>query len=293
MRAAAVAITLALACLLALLGACGGDDDDDRSSPTDPASTEDTSNSITPTPGNPVVPPLEGPGRGPAPTEFTDFREDPNWLLPEPDDLQPPPEDIADDPAVNPPAQPSCPEDWLAVDRPTEGFKICHPENWVVAGHGYVGAANEERWYSVGIFDFVNESRTGQRAHVSVYVIPQFARPFRFTLDCPQPYTITFAGEPAVVCPNFPGQPPAEAEIISYHVFKNDFDYFVNVATYFNRDGDDYTDEIDEDSKATAIEIAHSFQFIDYVGPGPALGTPQAGDDATPEDAGEASASPQ
>jgi hypothetical protein len=289
MRTSRSILAAALAASFLLIAACGGDDDDGQS-PTDGAQTTDPAGP-TPTRGNPVTPPLEGPGRGAAPAEFTDYREEPEWLLPKPDDLQPPPEELAEEPAANPPAQPVCPEGWLTIDRPTEGFKICHPENWTVAGHGYVSGANEDRWYSVGIFDFVDESRTTQRAHVSIYAIPRYTRPFRYTVDCPQPYAVMFAGEPAVVCPNFPGQPPEEHEIISYHVFLNDLDYFVNVATYFIHEGEEITDEIDEEARTTAIEIAHSFQFTEFVGPGPALGTPQAGD-ATPVDAGEDQASP-
>jgi hypothetical protein len=290
MRISAFLLAAAFTACFALLAACGGDDDDDPN-PTGGTETTDATGA-SPTPGNPVVPPLEGPGRGPAPSEFTDYREEPDWLLPQPDDLQPPPEDLAEEPAANPPAEPVCPEGWLTVDRPTEGFKICHPENWTVAGHGYVSGANEDRWYSVGIFDFIDESRTAQRAHVSIYALPRYTRPFRYTLDCVQPYTVTFSGEHAVVCLDFPGQPPAEHEIVSYHVFKNDLDYFVNVATYYTVEGDEITDEIDEEARATAIQIAHSFQFTQFIGPGPALGTPQPGE-PTPADTGaEAEASP-
>lgn len=252
---------------LVLAAACGGDDDTDAS----PAPTEAGSLTASPTiPAvqNPITPPLEGPDRGPAATERTDFREDPAFRLPSPDDVPGPLEDD-DDPLLFPPEEPICPEGWETVNRPSESFEICHPPEWSIEGQGYVSAGQEERWYSMGIVDFENEEALRQRAHVSVYVIPQFARPFPYTRDCPQPYSVEFTGRPAVACTDFPGTPP-EAFIASYHVFANDIDYFVNVVPYFQYEGGDgeFTDEIYEESLATAREIAFSFRVLDAT-PGP------------------------
>lgn len=138
---------------------------------------------------------------------------------------------------------------------------MCYPDSWKIAGHGYVSAGAEARWYSVGIILFDGER---QLAHVSIYAVPQFARPLTYTRDCHQPYRVTFAGVPAVLCPDFPGQPP-EARIVSYHVFKNDRDYFINVVPYFRYDAGSgkYTEDVDESALNTAFDIAGTFRFID------------------------------
>jgi hypothetical protein len=250
------ALLLVVALTIVSVVACGGDDDDGSGSPT----PDDTGPTPVITPGDPVAPPLEGPGRGDPPTEMTDFRELPEWQLPRPDEVPPPPEEEADNRLLNPPAEASCPEEWEVLDRPTDGYKICYPGDWTLAGYGNVSQANEATWVSAGIFRFTDPSQENQLAHVSIYVIPQFARPFRYTIDCEQPYSITFAGQPAVVCPEFPGVSP-EAPFTSYHVFRENLDYFVQVVPYYLEEDGEVTDEIDEAAFQTAIDIAHTFQF--------------------------------
>jgi hypothetical protein len=248
---------------LAVFAACGGGGDSATETPGNSASASaGASSSPLPTPeSNPLIPPLEGPDPGPAVSERTDWREDPEWALPSPDDVSP--ADNPDDPVLNPPADPECPVDWAVIERPDEGFKICHPASWIVAGHGYVSPPNEDRWYSLGIFNFVDEEKQIQRAHVSVYVFPPFARPVRYTIDCPAPASLIFAGEAAVVCPSFPGVTP-ESEIISYQVRREDRDYFVNVTTYPGYDAgtEEYSGEVDPDVRGLAVQIAQTFQFI-------------------------------
>lgn len=261
-------LLLPFALLALLVAACGGDDDGNgdgggngtsTASPADSASPVDTDGADRPV--DPFSPPLEGPGRGDPPSELTDFREEPDWQLPEPGNVPEP--EGNEDPVLNPPKEPVCPEDWERLRRPSEGFEICYPGGWAIDGHGYVNSQNEERWYSVGVFNAPDVEAGQQLAHVSVYVIPQFSRPFRYTIDCPQPYATTLSGEPAVVCPEFPPLHP-EASIVSYHVFREDFDYFVNIATYYewNENDGEYTDEVNEEAAAMAIQIAHSFEFI-------------------------------
>jgi hypothetical protein len=251
------AAAASLVVLVIAFTACGGDDDDGSTNNGSPTATGSTP---VITPGDPVAPPLEGPGRGEAPTELTDYRELPEWQLPSPDEVPPPPQEEADNRLFNAPAEPSCPDDWEVLARPTEGFKICHPGDWTIAGFGNVAQANEANWVSAGIFRFIDASQQGQLAHVSIYVIPQFARPFRYTIDCEQPYSVTFAGEPSVICPDFPGVSP-EATIASYHVFRENLDYFVQIVPYFLEEDGEVTDEIDEAAYETAIDIAHTFQF--------------------------------
>jgi hypothetical protein len=254
---------LAVGIGLTWMAACGG-----GSSPTSTdTSTQSSTPGLTaePTPNQTrggaaglLVPPLEGPPRGVAVATREDFRSDPDWQLPKPGEV--PTSDNQDDPVLNPPAT-SCPTGWAIDNRPTEGFKICYPAAWLIDGTGYVTSANEDRWYSVGFFDFTDETKVNQFAHVSVYVIPQYTRPLRYTIDCPKPYTVTFAGQPAVVCPSFPPTSP-EARIISYHVFANNHDYFVNIATYFEYDSSSgkLTDKTSDDALATALQIVDSFQ---------------------------------
>jgi hypothetical protein len=253
-----------MALILILLAACGGDDSDSGS--PSPSSSDDPGVSGSPTSapspgGDPIVPPLEGPASGPPITEETDWRLDPEWAPPDPADV--PEADDPDNPVLNPPAVPVCPEEWVKLTRHGEGFEICYPLSWVIGSHGYVASANESRWYSVGIFDFSDAENQIQRAHVSVYMFPQFSRPVRYTIDCPEARGVEFSGEPAVVCPEFPGIEP-EAEIISYHVFKDDRDYFVNVATYYEYDAEseEYTDDVAEAAREIGLQIAHSFKFI-------------------------------
>jgi hypothetical protein len=203
---------------------------------------------------------MEGPQRAGFVGELEDFREDPAYKLPSPDE-EPAPDDSSD-PVLNPPAEPSCPGASQLLDRITEGFNICYPSDWEIPANGYVSSTKEPRWYYVGIFKFPDNSQEHQLAHVSVYVLPKFVRPLTFTRDCPQAYRVTLAGEPAVVCPEFPPVSP-EARIISYHVFREDFDYFVNIATYYQYDDakGEYTDKTDDAAFQAALQIVGSFHF--------------------------------
>lgn len=275
-RAFVVLLPAVLALMIAV--ACGDDDLGDGDSTSTPVTTTPlgTGDASPPGPGDAsplgtpaslIAPPLEGPVRGRAPDERTDFREAPGWELPEADDLAKPDDDA--DLVLNPPSNPSCPEAWVEHNRVVEGFKLCYPEDWTLAGNGYVNSSNQDRWYSVGIFDFVGPTlEQQQRAHVSVYVISPFVLPFRYTIDCPEAFGITFAGEPAVVCPDFEADSP-EARIVSYHVFREDLNYFVNIVGYFSYDAatGEYSDDIESDAFDQALTIAHTFQFQPVIGP--------------------------
>ena len=248
--------------------ACGDDDGGIGDSTSTPATTPVGTGDASPpaTSASLIAPPLEGPAFQPAPAARTDFREEPGWELPEADDLPEP--DDADDPVVNPPSDASCPAEWVEHNRLVEGFKLCYPEDWTLAGNGYVNAANQDRWYSAGFFDFVSPAQEQQRAHVSVYVMSPFVRPFRYTIDCEEAFGITFAGEPAVVCPDFATDSPA-ARIVSYHVFREDLNYFVNVVGYFGYDAatGEYSDDIESEAFDMALAIAHTFQFRPVISP--------------------------
>jgi hypothetical protein len=65
-----------------------------------------------------------------------------------------------------------------------------------------------------------------------------------------------------VVCPDFPAESP-EARIISYHAFRENLDYFVQVVPYFeyDADSDSYTDELNQEAFDLALQIAHTFEF--------------------------------
>ena len=240
---------------MTLLGACGGDDDGGG---TPSSSASAGSSTPTGTPSDQIAPPLEGPDRGPAATERTDFRESEEWKLPSPDGVLPVPDDKKDA-IYHPPSEPECAADWQSLVRPSEGFSICYPSDWQTAGYGYVTAGQEDRWFSVGLVKFTNDKRDEQDAHVSVYVIPRYARPMTYTRDCPLPYNLTFAGSPAVICPEFPGQ-GSEKYIVSYHIRRGDLDYFVQVVPY---------DGGSSDALDTAVEIAHTFKLIDVQTPQP------------------------
>jgi len=266
-RAFVLFLTAALALVIAV--ACGDDDGgigDSTSTPaaTAPGGTGDASPLATPT--GLIAPPLEGPALQPAPATRTDFREEPGWELPQVGDLTAPVD--VEDPVVNPPSDASCPAEWVEHSRLFQGFKICYPEDWTLTGNGYVNAANQDRWYSAGFFDFVSPTQEQQRAHVSVYVMSPFVRPVRYTIDCEEAFAITFAGEPAVVCPDFETSSP-EARIVSYHVFQDELNYFVNVVGYFGYDADkgEYSDDIESTAFDLALTIAHTFQFQPLPGP--------------------------
>lgn len=240
----ALALLCAAVALMFVSWACSGDSGDGSETPL--PSGASGSGAVL----DSLVPPLEGPVREAAPTERTDFRVLPDWQLPRPDDLPAPPPGV-EGVEFSQPDEPQllCPDGWEELKRQSESFRICYPESWAIAGHGYVSAGAEERWYSVGIVLFEGEE---QVAHVSVYRFPQYARPVRHTIDCDQAYAVTFAAEPAVLCPDVSASPP-EARIISYNVFLDDADYFVNVVSY---------EGAGEEPLAQAMEIARTFAFL-------------------------------
>lgn len=267
LRSRLIIAALAATIVFAVIAACGGDDDTSATpdGSESPAGSIDPSATVTlaPTPGgDPLIPPLEGPEPGPPVTEEKDWREDPEWALPRPEDVEP--ADDPDNPLLNPPSDPTCPPDWVPLLRPAEGYQMCYPVDWVTGSHGYVSSANESRWYALGLYDFSNPEEQIQRAHVSVYMFPTFSRPVRYTLDCPNPLSVTLSGLAAVMCEDFPGISP-ESQIVSYHVFREDRDYFLNIVSYFEYDEEtgEYTDEVDQQAFDLAVQVAQTFKFIE------------------------------
>jgi hypothetical protein len=260
--------------LLAITVACGGDD-------VLPGSTAEPAPVVTVNGENKfLVPPFEGPERETTTAPRQNYRLDPAWKLPTPASVSKPTD--TSDPVLNPKPQ-TCPTDWKVDERPSEGLKFCYPSTWTVAREGYAGSPTEDQWFAAGVFDFADAAHTLQHAHVSVYVTDAFTRPMRFTLDCPQLYSVTFAGKPAVVCPTFPTKQP-EARIIAYHVFANDLDYFVTIATYyeFNTAARQYSTETSADALATALQIANTVQLSTPVATSaPASAAPAASPTAT------------
>jgi hypothetical protein len=238
--------------MFAAVASCGSGDDDGPA--TEPASL-----TVTPTRGV-LSPPLEGP----APTYFglerLDYRELPEWRLPEPDELPTPPDDAVGD-EFDPPETPECPEGWIVYERPVEGFRLCYPEDWALDGEGYVTVAHQDRWYSAGIFRFEDGV---QAAHVSIYAMNSSGIPSTYTKYCEQAYQVTLGGLPAVLCPDAPGVSP-EARIIAYHVRSGDLDYFVNVVPYFAYDPatGTYDDFVDPETEDLAIQIAQTFEVTE------------------------------
>jgi hypothetical protein len=264
---AALAVAALLLVLVSSL-ACGGDDD--NATPT----------YVSPTPVSGgrdlLTPPFEGPARQPQLGTREDFRQDPAYQLPGSNDV-PAPTDNKDDPIYNMPDTPSCPANWKTYTRPTEGFQVCYPAEWTVAKEGYVSSPNEDRWFIVGLFDFTDDSKQHQHAHVSVYVVPQFVKPFTYTKDCPTPFSVKLDNQPAVICPDFPPVSP-ESRIISYHVFRENLDYFVNIASYkeYDTSKGEYTDDVDDDALKTAIDVVSTFQFTALAATIPPTAAPSA-----------------
>ena len=226
---------------------------------------DDVSDTGTPIDRGELSPPLEGGSQPVGPSQFTNYRELPETQLPKPEELPPPPDDV-DGAEFDPPPAPECPQDWLEFSRSREGFLICYPDGWEINGDGYVTRAFQDRWFSIGIYMFDGDV---QAAHVSVYAFNPRARPYNYTLDCDQPYAVTFAGQPSVLCPDAPGAVFPEQRIISYHTRTDQFDYFVNVVPFYSYDSGDgtYGDSIDADLEELAIEIAHTFQLTEPVQP--------------------------
>ena len=103
---------------------------------------------------------------------------------------------------------------------------------------------------------------------MSVYVVNPYAKPIVYTRDCDQAYRVTFAGEPAALCPDHSGESP-EAKIIAYHVRRGDLDYYINIVPKFQYDAasKSYLDTWSQDAEATGIQIAHTLQFMEVATP--------------------------
>lgn len=247
MRGILFAVFLLLA---AVAAACGGDDDGGDAT-------------LTPAPSRPEFgPPLEGGRQDLGPSERTNFREHPDYQMPDPAVLPPPP-DGAQGPEFSPPETADCPVDWLAYPREAEGFAFCYPPDWEINGDGYVTLPFQDRWFSAGAYRFVGGTAV---AHVSFYAYNNYSLPYDYTRACGQPYSVTFAGQPAVLCPDYPGVFPEE-RIISYHVRTEQFDYLVNAVPYYAYDPEtgSYGATADAELEQTAIEIAQTFQLTEPV----------------------------
>ena len=220
----------------------------------------------TPPPDLAFAPPFEGPERASVSQRRTNYREEPDFQLPSPDTLSEPPRGTSG-PEFRPPEEPQCPQSWNTLSRPREGFSICYPDPWIIEGHGYVTAGADDRWYSVGLFLFDGDL---EAAHVSIYITNPYARPFLYTRECEQAYRVAFVGEPAVLCPDYPGV-SSEARIIAYHLRRGDLDYFVNVVPHYEYDAQAfrYLDAPAEEVEARAIQIAHTFNLIEITEPSP------------------------
>ena len=205
------------------------------------------------------VPPLEGPER-PVSSERTNYRELPEFELPDPAAL-PPVSAEAEGREFHPPAAADCPASWERLTRPAEGFEICYPPGWVIDGHGYVTGGADELWYSVGIYRLIGDDK--QSAHVSIYTTGPFSRPFTYVRECEQAYRVALAGTPASLCPDHPGVFP-ETRIIAYHLRQGDRDYFVQAVPYFTWDQQDrrYLSTWRAEDEETAIRIAQTFHLL-------------------------------
>ena len=254
-------LALAGAILAAVtLLACSGDDGDDGDDGGSPSPSV-----VTPTPTQPdnqrgFFPPLEGLER-PVAREVVNYWEDSAYDLPDPADL---PELLPELSSLAPPEVPVCPEGWVNLDRPTEGFKTCYPEDYATEGHGYVTAGVDERWYAVGIYDFDGDVELG---HVSVYVTGPFSQPFDYVALCDQAYRTTIDGEPATVCPDYDGG--GGEKIIAFNMRIGDLDYSINAVPSQSAGAAG-------DIESALLQIVHSFDLIDLISLNPESPSPQA-----------------
>jgi hypothetical protein len=212
-----------------------------------------------------VAPPLEGAERTFRAQERTNYRELPEFQLPDPASL-PSPSDDQDGPEFQPTETPDCPEDWEVLRRQAEGFEVCYPSDWQVDGHGYVSSGADDRWYSVGLYRFGEGGH--ERAHVSIYLTNPYSQPFMYVAECEKAYQVTLGGLPASLCPDHPGEFP-EAKIIAYHVRQGERDYFVNVVPMVEYDSEARVYHLDSWSKGgeeVGIQIAQSVRFMEPVG---------------------------
>ena len=263
-KAKAAALAMGAAVLLVAVGAaCGGSGGKDSvATPSPTGATPDEGDDVVPQVSpSALFPPLEGPERTFRPRERTNYREHPDFQFPDPNDL-PAPSDAQQGREFRPPESPNCPEGWEVYARPDDGFRICHPSDWRVDSEGYVNVGVDDKWFSVGLFRYAADGR--QSAHVSVYVSTPFSQPATYLIACDQAYQVVIDGMPASLCPDFPGESP-EAKVIAYHIRRGIRDYFINVVPYFEFDSaaEGYLTTWRQDDEETAIQIAHSFEFLE------------------------------
>jgi hypothetical protein len=227
------------------------------------SSSRETRSGLGPrTASTPVFPPLDGPERTFRAEERTDYRELPEFQLPDPDRL-PDPSDDEDGAEFRPPESSECPEDWEVLRRPLEGFQVCFPSEWEVDGHGYVSSGADDRWYALGLYRFGEDGH--ERAHVSIYMTTPYSQPVLYVSECDRAYKVRLDGLAAGLCPDHAGQFP-EAKIIAYHVPRGDRDYFLNVVPMMEFDSEAglyYLDSWSEKDLATGIDIVQSIQFTE------------------------------
>lgn len=239
------------------VAACGDDDGGDS-----PADTTTPLATATPTPDrvpdpaatiSTIRPPFENIGRESG-AEIKNYREDPAFALPDPADLESLPEDLSE----LQPVPESCPDDWMILTRPGQGFTICFPSDWALDGQGYVTGGADDRWHAAGIF---KREGSQELAHVSIYGLPPGAKPFLYVRDCEEDvYAIELEDFPATVCPSSSAAQGDEAEIIAYHVRFEDLELFVNVVI---KEG------ASDDIRDIALQIVRS---IDVKAPTPLTG---------------------
>ena len=187
------------------------------------------------------------------------YRENPDYQLPDPADLPAPSSDLVE-PEFHPPAAPGCPEGWEVFDRPSEGWRICHPDDWVVVGHGYVTVGVDDRFHNVSFFHFAN---TGfETAIVNIRTMPEFSRPLTILKECEQAYQVRFSGQLAGLCPDHPGD-QSDVRVIQYHIPDGDREVLVSAVPRYDRNPVNgvYLDTWSEEDEARAIEIAHTFDL--------------------------------
>ena len=253
----AAALSAAVAVLLVVGIACGGGGQGSQATPTVVPTPEFIA---APSPETERLdPPFEGPPRD-YPKERTNYREEAAYQLPDPAFL-PEPED-SERPEFQFPDPPECPEGWERMTRGLERFRICHPPDWTIEGHGYVTRGWDDRWYAVSFFRMDPEGVP--LFHVSVYVTGPFSPPTTYVAQCDEAYRVTLSGAAASVCPDYPGELP-EAKIIAYHLRDGDLDYFLNVVPRFPYDDErgGYLTHWSKKDEETAFAILRSFELIE------------------------------
>lgn len=251
--------TVAVAAALSVVGlACDGGGGSSSGATPEATATDSSTPAVEP---SPIFAPMEGPDRTFRAEEPTNYREFPQFALPDPASLPVPSAD-EDGPEFQPPESPSCPHDWEFLFRPVEGFQVCYPSDWQIAGHAYITGGVDERWYAVGLFRFGEDGR--ELAHVSIYVTSPYSQPFLYVTDCQQAYQVKLDGRLASLCPDHPGEFP-EAKIIAYHARRGELDYFINVVPILEYDSDAgrYRDSWSKEDEAVGIQIAQTFEFIE------------------------------